>query len=69
MTISSYRLIEILESEGFCFQKGRGKGDHRIFKKGDLTAPPIPHPKKDLPLGTVRNILKGCGIDPKKYLK
>lgn len=69
MTISSYRLIEILESEGFQLQKGRGKGDHRIFKKGELTAPPVPHPKKDLPTGTVRNILKGCGIDPKKYLK
>ena len=69
MTISSDRLIEILEAEGFVLQRGWGKGDHRIFKKENLTAPPVPHPKKDLPLGTVRNILRGCGIDPKKYLK
>lgn len=69
MTVSSYKLIEILETEGWKLVQGRGKGDHRIFKKGNLTAPPIPHPKKDLPLGTVRNVLKGCGIDPKKYLK
>ena len=68
-TISSHKLIEILKKEGFQYQVGRGKGDHRIFKKGELTAPPIPHPKKDLPLGTVRSILKGCGIDPAKYIR
>ena len=66
--MNSYRLIEILVAEGWVLQQGRGKGSHRIFKKGNLTAPPIPHPKKDLPTGTIRQILKGCGIDPKKYL-
>ncbi len=65
--MTSHDLIKILEKEGWVLQKGRGKGDHRIFKKGNLTAPPVPHPKRELPLGTLRNILKGCGIDRKKY--
>lgn len=39
-------------------------GDHHQFKHptkaGRIT---IPHPKKDLPIGTVRSILKAAGID------
>lgn len=60
--MSSRELIEILIANGFERQKGRGKGDHVIFRKGNFTIPPVPHPKKDLPIGTVRNILKAAGI-------
>jgi predicted RNA binding protein YcfA (HicA-like mRNA interferase family) len=39
-------------------------GSHQQFKhptkKGKVT---IPHPKKDLPIGTVRSILKQAGIN------
>jgi predicted RNA binding protein YcfA (HicA-like mRNA interferase family) len=39
-------------------------GSHQQFKhptkKGKIT---IPHPKKDLPIGTVRSILKQAGIN------
>jgi len=31
-----------------------------MTKKGKVT---IPHPKKDLPIGTVRSILKQAGIN------
>jgi predicted RNA binding protein YcfA (HicA-like mRNA interferase family) len=55
----------MLEENGFVWQKGRGKGDHRIYKKGGITVS-IPHPKKDLPLGTVHQILKMAGITLRK---
>jgi len=41
----------------------RTKGSHHHFKHP--TNPrlvTVPHPKKDLPLGTVRNILKTAGL-------
>lgn len=44
--MSSRELIEILIANGFERQKGRGKGDHVIFRKGNFTIPPVPHPKK-----------------------
>ncbi len=52
--MGSKELIKILEANGFHLVKGRGAGSHRVFKKGEITIPPVPHPKKDLPLGTVR---------------
>lgn len=59
--MSSRDLINILVENGFEWQKGRGKGDHRIYKKDKITLS-IPHPKKDLPVGTANQILKDAGI-------
>ena len=57
-------------SEVIRMMKGKGwyevacVGDHHQFKhptiNGRIT---IPHPKKDLPVGTVRSILKAAGIN------
>ncbi len=63
--MSSKELIKLLKANGFKQVKGRGAGSHTIFKKGEITIPPVPHPKKDLPLGTVRQILKAAGIEVK----
>lgn len=57
----SKKLIELLRSDGWVLSRTRGS--HHIFihgtKDGHIC---IPHPKKDLGLGLVENILKQAGI-------
>ena len=58
MEKSSRKIIKRLENEGFELVKVTGS--HHKFKKDDKTVT-VPHPKKDLPIGTVRNIYKQAG--------
>ncbi|MGL4386307.1 MAG: type II toxin-antitoxin system HicA family toxin [Snodgrassella alvi] len=57
----SSKLIKMLKENGW--YEVAVKGSHHQFKhstkKGRVT---VPHPKKDLPLGTVKNILKQVGL-------
>lgn len=59
--MNSLALIKMIEADGWYL--ARTKGSHHQFKhpskKGLVT---IPHPKKDLPPGTVKSILKQAGI-------
>lgn len=59
--MKSLDLIKMIEADGW--YQVRCKGDHHHFKhptkKGLVT---IPHPKKDLPTGTVNSILKQAGL-------
>jgi len=55
---NSRKLIKRLQRDGFYLVKVTGT--HHKFRKGGKTVT-IPHPKKDLPLGTVRNIYKQAG--------
>jgi predicted RNA binding protein YcfA (HicA-like mRNA interferase family) len=55
---SSRKIIKRLENEGFELVKVTGS--HHKFKKDDKTVT-VPNPKKDLPIGTVRNIYKQAG--------
>lgn len=59
---SSTEIIKMLERDGFVLD--RVKGSHHIYynpinKKRAV----VPHPKKDLPYGTAKNILKQAGIE------
>jgi len=59
--MSSREIIKRLEREGW--KLSRTKGSHHQFKHA--TKPGIvtvPHPKKDLPIGTARAIIKSAGI-------
>jgi len=58
---SSKELIKRLEKAGFVLH--RIKGSHHIFKHPSGKRAIVPHPKKDLPLGTFKSILKGAGLD------
>lgn len=58
MDTNSRKIIKRLEKNGF--ECVKVTGSHHKFKKGDKTVT-IPHPKKDLPIGTVRNIYKQAG--------
>ncbi len=59
--MKSSDLIKIIKTDGWV--EVRVKGSHHHFKhpikEGLVT---IPHPKKDLPLGTVNSILKQAGL-------
>jgi predicted RNA binding protein YcfA (HicA-like mRNA interferase family) len=59
--MNSKELIRMLEEDGW--QEVRVKGSHHQFKhpvKPLLIT--VPHPKKDLPAGTVNSILKNAGL-------
>lgn len=54
-------LIKMLKEDGWF--EVRVRGSHHHFKhpeKDGLVT--VPHPKKDLPLGTVRSILRQTGL-------
>ena len=60
--MESKELIRLVEEDGW--QLRRVRGSHHQFKhprKSGLVT--IPHPKKDMPVGTVRNILRQAGIE------
>lgn len=58
---SSRQLIKMVQDDGWHFIGATG--DHHHFKhpvkKGKVT---IPHPKKDIPIKTINNILKQAGL-------
>jgi predicted RNA binding protein YcfA (HicA-like mRNA interferase family) len=60
--VSSREIIRLLKTDGWL--ESRSKGSHHQFKHpkkpGVVT---VPHPKKDLPVGTALAILKSAGID------
>ncbi len=58
MERSSKQIVKRLEAEGFVLTNVAGS--HHKFRKEDRVVI-VPHPKKDLPLGTARNIAKMAG--------
>lgn len=60
--MKSKDLIRELEAAGW--KLDRIKGDHHIFKKpGFKRSVVVPHPKKDLPIGTLKAIKKQAGLN------
>lgn len=58
--MSSTELIRVIEDDGWYLVNVKGSHHHfkHQTKKGKVT---IPHPKKDLPQGTINAILKQAG--------
>ena len=58
---SSRELIKMLEADGWTL--ARVAGSHHVFKhnvkKGTVT---VPHPRKDIPIKTVKSILSQAGL-------
>ncbi|TKC83813.1 type II toxin-antitoxin system HicA family toxin [Trinickia terrae] len=59
--MNSSKLIRMLEEDGWALVRVTGSHHHfkHTVKKGLVT---VPHPKKDLPIGTVKSILKTAGL-------
>ncbi len=59
---SSHEIIALLKDAGFVLD--RIKGSHHIFlHPQNNKRAVVPHPKKGLPIGTARTILKQAGIE------
>lgn len=58
MERNSRDIIKKLKQSGF--EEVSVKGSHHKFRKGTKTVI-VPHPKKDLPLGTAKSIAKQAG--------
>jgi predicted RNA binding protein YcfA (HicA-like mRNA interferase family) len=59
--MNSQKVIRMLEEDGW--ELVRIAGSHHHFKhpkKQPLIT--VPHPKKDLPIGTVKSIMKKAGL-------
>jgi predicted RNA binding protein YcfA (HicA-like mRNA interferase family) len=65
MPLSSNDLIRLLKNDGWYHVQTRGSHQHfkHPTKSGKMT---IPHPKKDLPQGTTKSILKQAGLTGEK---
>ncbi|VVE55133.1 addiction module toxin, HicA family [Pandoraea communis] len=59
--MNSSKLIRMLEEDGWVLVRSRGSHHHFKHPVKQLLIT-VPHPKKDLPLGTVRSILKAAGL-------
>lgn len=59
--MSSNDVIRLLTDDGWLLYNVKGSHHHfkHPTKKGKVT---VPHPKKDLPQGTVNSILKQMGL-------
>jgi predicted RNA binding protein YcfA (HicA-like mRNA interferase family) len=59
--MNSRDVMKVLKEDGW--EVVNIRGSHHQFKHPTKTGRvTLPHPKKDLPLGTVRNIFKQAGI-------
>lgn len=61
--MKSAEVIKQLEADGWVLK--RIKGSHHHFRhptKPNLVT--VPHPTKDIPIGTLRNILRCAGLMP-----
>ena len=66
--ITSQKVIRILERKGFVLD--RTKGSHRIYYHPESKRRVIiPYHKKDLPKGTLMEILKQAGINKEELEK
>ena len=63
MEYSSNKIIQRLKKEGF--EKIKVSGSHHKFRKDGKTVI-VPHQKKNLPIGTVRNICRQAGWSEEK---
>ncbi len=58
--MKSSALIKMVQRDGWHIV--RTKGSHHHFKHPKKKGLVTPHPKKDVPMGTVKSILKQAGL-------
>ena len=60
METDSRKIIKRLSYEDFILKSVNGS-HHKFHRLSDRRVVMVPHPKKDLPIGTVRDIYKAAG--------
>ena len=60
--LGSSEVIRVLHEHGFFFVSQ--KGSHAKYKNASGRITIVPHPKKELPIGTTRSIIRQAGLTP-----
>jgi predicted RNA binding protein YcfA (HicA-like mRNA interferase family) len=63
--LGSVEVIRVLEQHGFLFASQ--KGSHCKYKSATGRIAIVPHPKKELPIGTTRSIIRQAGLTPHDF--
>ncbi len=63
--LSSNDVIRVLQEHGFSFIKQRGS--HAKYKNTAGRIAIVPHPRKELPIGTTRSIIRQAGLTPRDF--
>ncbi len=63
--LGSSEIIRILEGHGFSFVSQRGSHVKMRNATGRTTI--IPHPKREIPIGTTRSIIRQAGLTPADF--
>ena len=63
--LGSTEIIRLLEANGFVFVSQRGS---RVeYRNADGRTVIVPHPKREIPIGTTRSIIRQSGLTPKEF--
>ncbi|MBX3731227.1 MAG: type II toxin-antitoxin system HicA family toxin [Verrucomicrobiae bacterium] len=63
--MGSTDVIRVLQQHGFAFVAQ--KGSHAKYRNATGRITIVPHPKKELPIGTTRSIIRQSGLTPKDF--
>ena len=63
--LSSGEVIRVLQKQGFALVTQRG--GHAKYKNAAGRIAIVPHPKKELPVGTTRSIIRQSGLTPAEF--
>ena len=63
--LGSGEVIRVLEAHGFGFVSQ--KGSHAKYRHATGRSAIVPHPKKELPIGTTRSIIRQSGLTPEDF--
>jgi predicted RNA binding protein YcfA (HicA-like mRNA interferase family) len=63
---SSQKIINTLLRNGFIFVSQRGS--HQKYRKEDKTVI-VPAPRKEIPIGSFRSIIRQSGLNPDEFIR
>lgn len=63
--LGSDEVIRVREQHGFRFASQ--KGSHCNYKSATGRIAIVPHPRKELPIGTTRSIIRQAGLTPHDF--
>ena len=63
--LGSTEVIRVLQAHGFSFVTQRGS--HAKYKNTAGLTAIVPHPQKELPIGTTRSIVRQAGLTPQDF--
>ena len=63
--LGSAEIIRVLLAHGFVFISQ--KGSHRKYRHANGRTAVVPHPNKEIPMGTTRAIIRQSGLTPADF--